>query len=91
MRSEDEAIAVANATRYGLSASIWSADDERARELAGLVETGSVFVDLPSASDPRVPVGGVKRSGWGRELGAWGIREFVNVQAVTVGPRATQP
>ena len=89
VRDVDDAIAVANASRYGLSASIWTTDDEHARALSGRLEAGSVFVNLPSVSDPRVPIGGVKRSGWGRELGAWGIREFVNVQSVTVGPRAS--
>jgi succinate-semialdehyde dehydrogenase/glutarate-semialdehyde dehydrogenase len=89
VRDEAEAIAAANASRYGLSASIWTGDVEHAKALAGRLQVGSVFINLPSASDPRVPIGGTKRSGWGRELGAWGIREFVNVQSVTAGPRAT--
>ena len=87
---EREAIRVANASPYGLSSSVWSADVERARSLASEIEAGAVFINTPSASDPRMPFGGVKRSGWGRELGSYGIKEFVNVQAVTVAPRRQQ-
>jgi acyl-CoA reductase-like NAD-dependent aldehyde dehydrogenase len=86
-RDEAHAMELANHSPYGLSASIWTTDIERARALAGDISAGSVFVNTPSATDPRMPVGGTKRSGWGRELGAWGIREFVNTQSVTVAPR----
>jgi succinate-semialdehyde dehydrogenase/glutarate-semialdehyde dehydrogenase len=90
MRVPDEraAIELANASSYGLSASVWTRDVERAPALASRIASGAVFVNAFSASDPRMPLGGVKRSGWGRELGAFGIREFVNVQALTVAPRA---
>jgi len=81
----DEAIELANDTPYGLAASIWTGDLELAGTLARRVEAGSVFINGVVASDPRVPFGGLKRSGFGRENGQFGIREFVNVQAVVVG------
>jgi succinate-semialdehyde dehydrogenase/glutarate-semialdehyde dehydrogenase len=77
---EAEAIALANDTRYGLGASVWTRDLDRARELGRDIESGALFVNAIVASDLRLPFGGTKRSGIGRELGAAGPREFTNVR-----------
>ena len=81
---EDEAVALANRSRYGLGASVWTRDPARGEALAARLEAGSVFVNGAVKSDPRLPFGGVKRSGWGRELSVEGLREFVNVKTVWV-------
>ncbi len=82
--SVEEAVRVANNTRYGLSASIFTRDIERAKKLAKDFESGAVFVNALVKSDPRLPVGGIKKSGYGRELGREGIREFMNIKTVWV-------
>lgn len=81
---EAEALAAANDTAFGLGASIWSGDSCRAEMLAEEIEAGAVFVNGMVKSDPRLPFGGIKESGYGRELADYGIREFVNIQTVWV-------
>jgi succinate-semialdehyde dehydrogenase/glutarate-semialdehyde dehydrogenase len=83
-RDEADAIRRANDSIFGLGASLWTEDGERARRLAGEIEAGGVFVNGPVKSDPRLPFGGIKRSGYGRELSEYGIREFVNIKSVWV-------
>jgi succinate-semialdehyde dehydrogenase / glutarate-semialdehyde dehydrogenase len=84
VKDADEAIAVANATRYGLAASLWTEDQDRARALIPEFDAGIVFVNDMVKSDPRVPFGGVKNSGYGRELGESGLQEFANIKAVQI-------
>ncbi len=83
-RDEQEAIALADQTQYGLGASIWTNDLDRARHVAERIEAGMVFVNSIVFSDARLPFGGMKRSGYGRELGEDGIKEFVDVKSVAL-------
>ena len=86
VRDADEAIEWANASEYGLGANLWTRDERKGERLARRIESGQVFVNGMTASDPRIPFGGVKHSGYGRELSHYGIREFVNIQTIWVGP-----
>ena len=83
-KNEQEAIAIANNHRYGLASSIWSNDREKAFALARKVEAGNVFINSLVRSDSRVPFGGIKKSGYGRELSEIGIREFMNMKSVII-------
>lgn len=82
----DEALEVAKSSEYGLGASLWTQDIALAESISRRIESGAVFVNGMVASDPRLPFGGVKRSGYGRELSSFGIREFTNIQTVWIGP-----
>ena len=82
----EEAIALANDTVFGLGASLWTRDLDAARLIARRLEAGSVFVNGLVASDARMPLGGIKASGYGRELGEHGAREFTNVKSIRIGP-----
>jgi succinate-semialdehyde dehydrogenase/glutarate-semialdehyde dehydrogenase len=90
-RDAEDAVRLANDTIYGLGAALWTRDVERAKDLARHIEAGNVFINGMVASDPRIPFGGIKRSGYGRELGVYGIREFVNIQTIVVGQPAAPP
>lgn len=83
-RDEAHAVELANATPYGLGLSVWSRSSERALAVAGQVTSGAAFVNAVVASDPRVPFGGTKRSGYGRELGDVGLLEFTNLRTYWV-------
>jgi succinate-semialdehyde dehydrogenase/glutarate-semialdehyde dehydrogenase len=82
----EEALAVANDCEYGLGANLWTGDVDRGKRLAERIEAGMVFVNGMVASDARLPFGGIKRSGFGRELSEFGMHEFQNIQTVWVGP-----
>lgn len=82
--NDKEAIEVANSSPFGLGASVWSQDDERAEQLALALDVGSSFVNGLVRSDVRLPFGGVKRSGYGRELAAEGVKEFTNIKSVWI-------
>ena len=83
--SKEDAIRLANATAYGLGAAVWSRDLDRARQIAARIEAGAVFINDFVRSDPRAPFGGVKSSGFGRELGELGARELANAKLVWQG------
>lgn len=83
-KDEDKAIRLANQNRYGLGASVWTTDPERGERVALQIESGSVFVNSLMRSDQRLPFGGIKKSGYGRELSELGIKEFMNAKTVYI-------
>ncbi|NTW93429.1 MAG: NAD-dependent succinate-semialdehyde dehydrogenase [Chlorobiaceae bacterium] len=83
--NDDEAVAIANDSEYGLGSAVFSADHGRALAVASRLETGNCFINAMVKSDPRLPFGGVKHSGYGRELSSYGIREFANIRSLYFG------
>jgi len=83
-KNENDAVAIANNHRYGLASSIWSEDRENAYQLARKIEAGNVFINSLVRSDSRIPFGGIKKSGYGRELSEIGIREFMNMKSLII-------
>jgi succinate-semialdehyde dehydrogenase/glutarate-semialdehyde dehydrogenase len=81
----DEAIAIANDSKYGLGGSVWSKNINEATRIARKIDSGAVFINGLVKSDPRLPFGGIKNSGYGRELSLLGIMEFVNAKTIWVG------
>lgn len=84
--SEDEAIRLANDTPYGLGAYLFTTDSEQAERVANQIDAGMVYINVVGAEGPELPFGGIKRSGFGRELGRYGLDEFVNRKLIRVGP-----
>jgi succinate-semialdehyde dehydrogenase/glutarate-semialdehyde dehydrogenase len=84
VKDADEAVKTANQSRFGLGASVWTTDTDSARLIARKIETGAVFINAMVASHPKVPFGGIKDSGYGRELSHLGVREFMNAKSIWI-------
>ena len=89
--TEDEAIEVANSTPFGLGASVFTKDVDRGRRVARHIESGMVFINQPAWTAPEIPFGGIKNSGFGRELSELGFGEFVNRKLVNAAPAGSPP
>jgi len=85
VKTDEDAINLANSSRYGLGASIWTKDLEKGEKLAREIESGSVFINAWVKSEPNLPFGGIKKSGYGRELSHFGMKAFVNIKTIYVG------
>jgi len=83
-KDADDAIKIANDSSMGLGASIWANDLEFAKNMASQIEVGAVFINGMVKSNPRLPFGEIKQSGYGRELGSYGIKEFLNIKTIWV-------
>lgn len=83
-KDADDAIQIANDSSMGLGASLWTKNLVLAEKMATKIEAGAVFINGMTKSDPRIPFGGIKQSGFGRELGSYGIKEFLNIKTVWV-------
>ncbi len=83
-KDTEEAIAIANDSPFGLGGSVWSRDIAKAEAVARRIETGAMFINGMTKSDPRLPFGGIKKSGYGRELSHYGIKEFVNIKTIWI-------
>ena len=84
VKDDNEAIIVANDSQYGLGGSVWSSDEDKAFNIATQIETGCIFINGFTRSDPKLPFGGIKKSGYGKELSKYGIREFVNSKTIVI-------
>ena len=84
IKDAEDAVRLANQSQYGLAGSLWTSDITLAKELIKRIDTGAIFINDMTKSDPRLPFGGINKSGYGIELSKYGIREFVNVKTVVV-------
>ena len=84
INNAEEAIEISNNSIYGLGGSVWTSDLKKGKKIASKIESGAVFINDMTKSDPRLPFGGVGISGFGRELGPYGIKEFINVKTIYI-------